>query len=52
MFGIEFSGHPNLTRLLTIEEFGGFPLRKDFPLAGKMEIVAGYEGGVEWRERE
>lgn len=52
MFGIEFSGHPNLSRLLTIEEFGGFPLRKDFPLMGKTEIVAGYEGGVEWRKRE
>jgi NADH-quinone oxidoreductase subunit C len=34
MFGITFEGHPNLIRLLTIPEFRGFPLRKDFPLAG------------------
>jgi len=50
MFGIDFLGHPNLRRLLTIEEFEGFPLRKDFPLRGKAEIVAGYEGGVRWRK--
>ncbi|MBW1802652.1 MAG: NADH-quinone oxidoreductase subunit C, partial [Deltaproteobacteria bacterium] len=43
---------PNLRRLLTIEEFEGFPLRKDFPLMGKSEIVAGYEGGVQWRKRD
>lgn len=52
MFGIDFKGHPDLRRLLTIEEFGGFPLRKDFPLMGKAEIVAGHEGGVEWGKRE
>ena len=52
MFGIEFEGHPGLLRLLTIEEFDGFPLRKDFPLTGKAEIVAGHEGGVQWRKRE
>jgi NADH-quinone oxidoreductase subunit C len=34
MFGIVFEGHPNLERLLTIEDFEGFPLRKDFPLQG------------------
>jgi NADH-quinone oxidoreductase subunit C len=52
MFGIEFEGHPDLMRLLTIEEFDGFPLRKDYPLLGKAEIIAGYEGGVQWRKRE
>jgi NADH-quinone oxidoreductase subunit C len=51
MFGIEFEGHPGLNRLLTIEEFDGFPLRKDYPLLGKAEIVAGYEGGVRWQKR-
>ena len=51
MFGIEFEGHPDLRRLLTIEEFDGCPLRKDFPLLGKAEIVAGSEGGVEWRAK-
>lgn len=34
MFGIVFEGHPNLSRLLTTEDFEGYPLRKDFPLQG------------------
>lgn len=34
MFGIVFDGHPDLRRLLTTEDFDGFPLRKDFPLQG------------------
>jgi NADH-quinone oxidoreductase subunit C len=34
MFGIEFEGHPYLRRLLTTDDFEGFPLRKDFPLQG------------------
>jgi NADH/F420H2 dehydrogenase subunit C len=34
LFGIRFSGHPELTRLLLWEGFHGHPLRKDFPLAG------------------
>jgi len=32
LFGVEFEGHPNLTRILTPEGFEGFPLRKDYPL--------------------
>ena len=34
MYGIVFTGHPNLIRLLTTEDFEGFPMRKDFPLKG------------------
>jgi NADH-quinone oxidoreductase subunit C len=34
MFGVVFEGHPDLRRLLTTEDFEGYPLRKDFPLQG------------------
>ncbi len=34
LFGIDFSGHPELTRILLWDGFAGHPLRKDFPLAG------------------
>lgn len=38
MFGIFFTNHPDLRRILTDYGFDGFPLRKDFPLTGYIEI--------------
>ena len=37
MYGILFSDHPDLRRLLTDYGFQGYPLRKDFPLSGYVE---------------
>ena len=39
LFGIIFTGHPDLRRILTDYGFIGHPFRKDFPLSGNVEVI-------------
>lgn len=43
MYGVDFPGHPNLTRVYMWDEFEGFPMRKDFPKQGDKYLGDGEE---------
>jgi len=51
MFGIFFLNHNNMQRLLSDYGFEGYPLRKDFPLSGFLELFYNEKAGKIFYEK-
>lgn len=51
LMGVSFSGHPKMERIILPVEFNGHPLRKDFPVEGKVNPIVRVKGFRENFER-